>query len=74
MSISTGLVAPLFGLLMIKNLSTMMLASSNGEDVLDAIKWWIIYMLFAAFFIFIAKGLSVTLFSKVGHNIITNVR
>ena len=74
MSISAGLVAPIFGFLMMKNLSTIMLASFNKVDVLDALKWWLIYILVAALGIFIAKSLSVALFAKVGQKIKSNVR
>jgi hypothetical protein len=74
MTISAGLVAPIFGFLMMKNLSTIMFASFNKLDVLDALKWWIIYLVVAAFGIFIAKGLSVTLFAKVGQKITSKIR
>lgn len=74
MTISAGLVAPIFGFLMMKNLSTIMLASFNKLDVLDALKWWIIYLVVAAFGIFFAKGLSVTLFAKVGQKITSKIR
>jgi hypothetical protein len=74
MTISAGLVAPIFGFLMMKNLSTIMFASFNKLDVLDALKWWIIYLVVAAFGIFFAKGLSVTLFAKVGQKITSKIR
>jgi len=74
MTISAGLVAPIFGFLMMKNLSTIMLASFNKLDVLEVLKWWIIYLVVAAFGIFFAKGLSVTLFAKVGQKITSKIR
>ena len=60
--------------MIMKILSEMMFTSFAGEDVLEAIKWWLIYMLLCCVAIFFGKGLTVTLFSRVGQNIVANVR
>lgn len=57
-----------------KILSEMMFADFAGESPLEAIKWWLTYMVLCAFGIFCGKSLTVVLFSRVGQNIVSNVR
>lgn len=74
MSLISGLVAPMFGLLIMKIIAAITLAQNNGENVIDAIWIWIVCMVIGSVLIFFGKGLSVTLFGKVGQNIVLGVR
>lgn len=69
-----GLVAPLFGVGIMKNMSGIMFAQFEQRNVLEAIKFWILFMFSLAVLIWITKALSVVMFSKVGHNITKGVR
>ena len=73
-SLVAGLVAPLFGFLIMKILSEMMFAQYAGENVLAATGDWTLMMVAAAILIMIAKASSVINFSGIGQNIIKNVR
>ena len=65
-ALGAGLVAPLFGYAIMKNLSETMFAQYYQTDVLEAIKYWIIFMLSLAIGIWIAKSSAVILFQRVG--------
>ena len=67
LSLISGLVTPLFGLLIIKILSEMQSASHQEANVLEAIKMPILYIVFATLAIFLLKGLIMIFFAKVGH-------
>ena len=69
-----GLVAPLFGFLIMKNLSEIMQAQHAQEDVILAAAPWIAFMVGMAVAIMLAKALATILFAKVGQNIIAGVR
>ena len=67
LSLISGLVTPLFGLLIIKIMTEMQSASYQGDNVLEAIKMPILYIVFATLAIFLLKGISMIFFAKVGH-------
>jgi len=70
-----GLVAPMFGVGIMKNLSQIMTAQIDPSlDVLEAIAPWIVFMIGLAIGLFATKAVSVMLFGKVGQNIIMGVR
>jgi len=69
-----GLVAPLFGFAIMKNLSEIMFAQASGNDIIEAIGLWILFMVGLSIGIMICKAGAVILFAKVGQNIIAGVR
>ena len=59
---------------MMKILSEITLAQLEDRSVLDAVRWYICYMVAATVALFFGKAFSVSLFSKVGQNIVYGVR
>ena len=76
MTFISGLIAPFFGLLIVKSLFSMMLAPymTPPESVSDAVLKWVLFMFVGAIAIFFSKGLSSILFALIGDNISFNVR
>ena len=70
----SGLVAPLFGLGIMKNLGEIMKAQFSGDNVVEAILPWVIFMIGLSFTTLICKATANILFAKVGQNIIYGVR
>ena len=57
-----------------KNMSEIMFAQYAGDSVIDAVKWWVTFMVCLSIALMIFKSLSIILFAKVGHNIVQGVR
>ena len=69
-----GLVAPLFGFTIMKNLFAIMMAQYEEEDVLMAVAPWVGMMIGLSLGIMIFKSAAVILFSTIGQNIVFGVR
>jgi len=69
-----GIVAPMYGWLIIETMTAMNIAAFSGTSVMDKTLPWAGAMLLAAIILLFTKGLSGVFLARVGENVITGVR